>query len=388
MGLTQRQPVDVVVLMDTSGSMAAAGKLSYAKQAAREAVGMLEGDDRFGLVTFSRQARVTYPSMPVEYSRAQAHMAIDSVVAQGDTNISEALRLGAEQLAADGDPSGRLLLLSDGIATAGTTEVWAMEAQAQRLAEQGISVSAIGLGLEHDERLLTRVALAGGGDYEFVDSPHRLASVLRDDVSRQVQAVARDTRVEVELPDGVELVQVVGWSATQRGRTLSIPVGDLAAGESKRVVAEVRVRAPEALGVVDVAHVRAAWYDLPDADSRQASASATAAVTTAVAEVERSANREAQTVSAQVVAAGLLTKAAEAFSSGDAAEAEALAGEGLAVLEAAPKPAPDAPIAEVMEAQKVRMKDRQELYMATKPTSAAGRTAVLEDVSDAYDWAH
>jgi Ca-activated chloride channel family protein len=255
-----RAPVDLAVVLDTSGSMAEAGKIDYARNGARYLVSELGETDSFALIGFNDFASTIVPLAPVG-DRVRAERAIDRVTIGGGTNLGDGLEVAARTLATA--PPGeirRLVLLSDGQANVGLTDPDRLARRAAQIAATGVSVSTVGLGLDYNEDLLARVADLGGGTYDFVDTPQQLHSVLAAELDRTSSQVARGARVEIELPAGVQPLEVVGWDAQRTARGWSVYVGDVYAHAKRKIIARVRVT--PAGEEMPVAAVHATWDDV------------------------------------------------------------------------------------------------------------------------------
>ena len=151
---------DVVVVIDTSGSMVGA-KLEAAKAAARTFVGLLgESGDQAAVIGFSEQ-----PTLAAGLTGDDAVLiaAIDGLASSPGTRIDRALRAAAGELA--GSPNRRpgsrgvVVLLSDGTQNGPVEPVREVAAA---LKAAGTLVFAIGLGADVDAALLVDVASPDG----------------------------------------------------------------------------------------------------------------------------------------------------------------------------------------------------------------------------------
>jgi len=151
---------DVVVVIDTSGSMVGA-KLEAAKAAARTFVGLLgESGDQAAVIGFSEQ-----PTLAAGLTGDDAVLiaAIDGLASSPGTRIDRALRAAAGELA--GSPNRRpgsrgvVVLLSDGTQNGPVEPVREV---ATALKASGTLVFAIGLGADVDAALLVDVASPDG----------------------------------------------------------------------------------------------------------------------------------------------------------------------------------------------------------------------------------
>jgi Ca-activated chloride channel family protein len=238
------RPVNVAVVLDRSGSMGAQSKMSYAKQAARELVEALDADDRFALVTFADHAEVVVPSERV-LSEASLLRSIYAVQEGGGTNLYSGLKEGFGQVRANLDDRSlnRVILLSDGNANVGIIDDDQLSELAGRWIDSGISVSAMGVGLDYNEDLLADMADQGGGSYRFIDNPSALSAVFAEELQQLARVSARGVSVALEMADGVELLDVLGYDEEFVDGAWRVRVGDVREGESRKVVARVRVPA-------------------------------------------------------------------------------------------------------------------------------------------------
>lgn len=259
--VTTRAPVDLAVVVDTSASMGANGKLDQARRATLDLARRLGPPDNFSLVTFADDATVLVPYGPV-IDVARIDRVLASVYQGGSSNLYAGLQQGGHTLAsADPDRHRHVVLLSDGEANVGVLDAATVRRLAKDLQAEGMTVSTVGLGLDYDEDLLAALADAGGGSYHFVDEATSLTAVLEDELARADQVAVRGVWVEVLLPEPITLADALGW--TEEGTTdgFRVFVGDLAAGERRKVVLKVTV---DGADHVDPVLVRAIYRDSAD----------------------------------------------------------------------------------------------------------------------------
>lgn len=164
-----RLPVDMVLVLDVSGSMSGL-KLSQMKDAAGQVVRALNGDDRLGLVIFSSDASTPWTGLRAmdAAGRADAAREIDALLAGGGTNIGAAMQRGFSAFGAldASREAGRmpvLALLTDGQATEGETSRDALLAAARHDDAQGAAVFTVAFGADADWGLLHALAAQGDG---------------------------------------------------------------------------------------------------------------------------------------------------------------------------------------------------------------------------------
>ena len=318
----RRMPVDVAVVMDTSGSMSGWHKIDYARLAARELVGSLQPGDRFSLVTFSDRARVLLPSQEIGDAR-EILATIDRIQEGGGTNMYGGITTGLEQLRT-GDPSfvRRLLLLSDGHANVGISDAGSLANLTRQASVADVSTSTIGLGLDFNEDMLAAMADAGGGSYHFVDQAPQLADIFGVELDAMTHTVARDVTVRMDLPPGVSVVDTYGYTDTQDAGGWRVYLGDITAGQERKIV--VRIDHPAAVeGTLQLADVTLDYQDLDlDLDIHRGIA-LDAPITRNAARAQASLDHETAIKATRAQAAALADQAARAFENNDRTKATA-----------------------------------------------------------------
>jgi Ca-activated chloride channel family protein len=317
-----RVPVDLALVVDTSASMGGEGKIEAARAAADAVVDALQPGDRFALVSFDDRARVVVQGQAYDGDAAALHHVIASLADDGGTNLGDGLATAHGELDAE-RPARKILLVSDGKANVGETEPGAFARLASGYASEGISVSAIGLGRDFDETLLEGVADAGGGAYHFVGNPEELPAVIAGELERTTTTVARRGSLHVHAAAGVHLRAVYGWTADLHGEDADIYVGDLSAGQSRKVVIAVDVPTGT-VGAVAVADATLTYEPADAVAARTATAAAIARVTDVPADVDASVDATASVAATRARAGDLTRASADAWRSGDSARARSL----------------------------------------------------------------
>ena len=145
-----RQPLDLALVIDTSGSMSGQ-PLAYAKRAAEGVVECLQAEDRLTLVTFGSNVHVLFSELSMDGSnKARALGAIGQFVVGGCTNLSggwlAAGALLAESAGHTPEHHRQIILLSDGFANEGVVEPDLLASEARSLLDRGVPTSCVGVG--------------------------------------------------------------------------------------------------------------------------------------------------------------------------------------------------------------------------------------------------
>lgn len=337
-GSGARVPVDLVLVLDRSGSMEG-DKLLFAKQAAQRLLAQLRPEDRAAFVSYASDVTVHTGLMPAGQASILTG-AVWGVTAEGSTNLDGGLSRALELLApeARSGRAQRVILLSDGEANVGRTTLEELAPLASAAAERGVSLSTVGVGLSFNEALMMGLADSGVGNYHYVKDGQGLAGVFDQEFDRLARTVARAAVVEVTPAPGVTIADVAGHTFERSGDAVRIRVGDLFGNAQRKVLLRLRL-APGSLGPADAVSVRLQVED--PRTSRQLSASAALGVTVTeqVAEVEHGRDPEVAAAVAEVRASENMANAMRQYESGDTTGAsatlrgfaDALAAQGRAV---------------------------------------------------------
>ena len=186
---SSRAPIDLVAVLDVSGSMAGR-KLALLKQAMAFVVRNLSSADRLSVVVFSSTAKRIFPLRKMgEKGQSQLLQALDGLIATRGMNIAEGLRKGVKVLEdrKERNPVASIMLLSDGQDTYSmssrrqlplfpTTRV---VADSRRLVPSSIRnnnstgqvqilVHIFGFGSDHDAATMHSISEVFGGTFSFI----------------------------------------------------------------------------------------------------------------------------------------------------------------------------------------------------------------------------
>jgi Ca-activated chloride channel family protein len=232
-----RVPTDVVVVLDRSGSMDGS-KISWARSAAQELIGLLNAEDRFALVTYSNRSAITIPmASATPENRRRWTADVGRISAGGSTNMADALDDADAILDAARTPgrAARVVLISDGLPTAGDTSMEGLVARARRAVRDEYVLSAVGVGDDFNEHLMTSLADAGTGNFYYLEHGTRLAGVFADEFASSREQVAAALRITIEPAGGVRVVDAAGYPLVTGGGSVWFHPGSLWAGQQRKI---------------------------------------------------------------------------------------------------------------------------------------------------------
>lgn len=256
-------PANLSLVIDKSGSMKGT-RVINAIHAAEAAVDRLQDGDGVSVTAFDTRVETVVPHTRVDASsRESIKAAIRRIQLGGDTCMSCGIEAGLSELrqassSGQTDALQRMIVLSDGQANHGVTDLPGFRSIAARAQSQAVSITTIGVDVDYDEKALSAVALASNGRHYFVENDAALARVFEAETAALTQSVASGAVAEIELAPDVELVQVFDRGFQRSGSRLTVPLGAVGKGETKTVLVELRLPSgapgPKAIAKVDVAY--------------------------------------------------------------------------------------------------------------------------------------
>lgn len=231
------QPVDLVVVLDRSGSMNGR-KMSDAKRAVIHLLGRLTSQDRMSIITYSNGVEILSPLVHVDDSSRENLIArVHRINSGGGTNLGGGLHNGIATLMQT-IPTHRqrkIILISDGLANHGITSPAELGAMAANASEHTLAVSTVGVGYDFNEVLMTTIADHGAGNYYFLETPENFASVFEKEFETSRNVAAGDVEVRVPLKDGLRLVGAGGFPIRMEGNVAVIRPGNILAGQQRKI---------------------------------------------------------------------------------------------------------------------------------------------------------
>ncbi|MEX1118314.1 MAG: VWA domain-containing protein [Terrimicrobiaceae bacterium] len=268
----RKVPMNLAIVLDRSGSMSGA-KIERARQAAVLALGLVGPDDTFALVVYDNDVETIIPAGKVKDVSA-LEKRVHAINSGGSTALHAGVTEGATQLRKffDKEKINRVILLSDGIANVGPSSPSDLAKLGSELASGGISVSTIGLGDDYNEDLMTALAEASHANYYYVKDAEKLPDIFAEELGTVKSVVARNLRLIITLPEGIVGKAVLGEKEFEfKSGSVTIPVGEVSAGQRRRFLVKVAVPAGDAKEI-QLAKVAMEYADADGATQNQRAA--------------------------------------------------------------------------------------------------------------------
>jgi Ca-activated chloride channel family protein len=238
-------PINLALVIDASGSMAG-DKLENAKRAALGVAERLRDCDRLSIVSFASEVIVHCEAMELgDNTRALIRAKIETLESRGNTNLSGGWLTGAECVAKGikGGDVNRVILLSDGAANAGITDLDELARYAAELAKRGVATSAVGIGDGYVTAVLQAVAEHGGGRLHDAEEGAEIVGALMGELGEIGDLAAQEVTATLHVPATAKAALVGSTPVTVGAGSLSVFAGALLAERPRSFVFRVTLPA-------------------------------------------------------------------------------------------------------------------------------------------------
>ncbi len=238
-GAATRMPMNVVLILDQSGSMRGE-KIQTLRETVKTIIDQLTPLDILSIVLFETTTHVLIPAQPVQ-DKTELKKAVDQIVEGGGTVLAPALREAHQQVSSylSSDHANRAVLLTDGEVTDQESESFR---EADRFGITGIPLIGLGLGSAWNTNFVQELAdrsikAAPGsqkGYSDYIESPQQALPIFQQ-VFQSMNVVAKSVQLITRLVQGVQIRRV--WEVAPMIReisrqviqetSVSIHVGDL-----------------------------------------------------------------------------------------------------------------------------------------------------------------
>jgi Ca-activated chloride channel family protein len=180
-----KKAAEIVLVLDTSGSMNDNGKIQNAREGAKQLVNLLSDNDRLSLLPFNSQANWASRDLLIRSGRADLLRAIDSLFAGGGTALYDSIDLAYQHLleqANGGEPNSILsvVVLTDGADTESKLVLPALMQHVQYDGERHtIHVFTIAYGSDAKKDVLDQIAQATQAK-SYAGTPENIVGVFKD----------------------------------------------------------------------------------------------------------------------------------------------------------------------------------------------------------------
>lgn len=260
------RPLNIVLLLDNSGSMERADRVSILREALRVLAAQLQPQDKLSVITFARTPRLVVDGISGDKAGEVVEQ-VGGLTPQGGTNLEDAMNLAYQTAAKHYLANGinRVVMLTDGAANLGNVEPESLKQKVEAQRKQGIALDCFGIGWEgFNDDLLEVLSRNGDGRYGFINSPEEASTEFAAQLAGALKVAASDVKVQVEFnPKRTTAYRQIGYAKHQltkeQFRDNTVDAAEIAAQEAGNALYTVEVN-PTGEGPLCTVRVR---YKIP-----------------------------------------------------------------------------------------------------------------------------
>jgi len=314
----ERPPVNLAVVLDRSGSMGG-DKIVKAREAAIEALRRLGPTDIFSLIAFDHDVETIVPAQAAS-NTAWIEERIRAIQPRGSTAIFAGVSQGAAELRRNIESRryvSRIILLSDGQANVGPSTPQELGRLGASLVKEGISVTSVGVGIDYNEDLMTRISQQSDGNAYFVANSGDLPRIFQVELGSVLTVVAQQVILNISCTDGVRPVRVIGREGRISGNGVEFTLNQLYGGQEKFALVEVELPPAKPDELRDIATATCSFTDAITTRKGQVGASGALRFSGDRQTVEESVNKSVQRELGLSLAGEAMVDAVNLSDSGD-----------------------------------------------------------------------
>ena len=245
-----RVPIDLICVIDKSGSMLFGGKIQNLKRTLNTVIELLNPNDRLSIIEYDSKAkRLTNLRCCTPQNKTYFQEVIDKIEPSGGTSIADGLLVASRvlELRREKNRVSSIFLLSDGDDPKEKDLIEKISKEYQKKFKGSVSLNTFGYGEDHNEDLMASIADSCGGMYYSVEVGEDLGDMFGDCLGRIVSVIAEKTKVSVNLlpteesPE-IKFAKTYGdqWTGISE-ISKTIDVGYLVAGTEQTFVFELDI---------------------------------------------------------------------------------------------------------------------------------------------------
>lgn len=244
--LDERPAMNLVFLIDVSGSMYDDNKLPLVQKSFSMLTDNLSSADRVSIVTYAGSDEVVLEGADGN-DRKKILRAINDLEAGGSTAGAAGINTAydiAQKYFIDGG-NNRVILATDGDLNVGLSSESELTRLIEEKRESGVFLSVLGFGTgNYKDNRLEALADYGNGNYSYIDSEKEAKKVLVDEMSGTLFTVAKDVKFQLEFnPANVKGYRLIGYEnrvmAAEDFNDDTKDAGEIGAGHSVTVLYEI-----------------------------------------------------------------------------------------------------------------------------------------------------
>ena len=211
----RRQPVNLIAVVDKSGSMDGT-PLELVRESLAEIAGQLRTGDQMSIVLYGDRAHVHLPPTAVGlggFGIGRILGSISRIESEGSTSMEAGLTLGYEvaaQTAGTFKGRTRLMLFTDERPNTDATDAGSFMDLAIAGSKRGQGLTTVGVGDQFDAKLAIEIGSVRGGNLYYLRDGGDVKTVFKEQFDYMVSELAHDLKLTITPRAGLKIAGVYG----------------------------------------------------------------------------------------------------------------------------------------------------------------------------------
>ena len=214
-GIGNRQPIDISIALDISGSMScidgndAKSRLTLAKESLKKLVSIMDSErDKMSLITFNHEVQEIFGLLNKNEIQQKFLNDIDSIRANGGTDLLKALKAAMNNLDMENiyKREKRIIMITDAAYT--DTNNSLLQLFQQCVEEKGVSITIMAISSESNLSLADKLSHFKGCNYFPITKSSDLETFLVKNFNYIFFPIAYDTKITIK--SNVQILKCVG----------------------------------------------------------------------------------------------------------------------------------------------------------------------------------
>ncbi len=265
---------NIVLLIDTSGSMNNPNKLPLLINSFKLLLDTLDENDTVSIVTYAGSAGTVLEPTPAN-ERSKIIAAFDRLRAGGSTAGAAGLELAYNkaQESFDEDGINRVIFATDGDFNVGFSTLDEMKSYVEKKRKSGVFLSVLGFGMgNYNDHLMQTLAQNGNGVAAYIDTLSEARKVLADEAGGALLPIAKDVKIQVEFnPAQISEYRLIGYETRALKRedfnNDIVDAGEIGSGHTVTAIYELTPKGSPAELVNDLRYAEAEAQPVTDTDA-------------------------------------------------------------------------------------------------------------------------
>lgn len=259
------KPINLVFIVDATGSMAQNDKINWAKKGLEKVINRLRASDTVSILVVSKSTYILQEPVILKSEKVKKDIIskIKKIQPYGSNSLDESFSLSGELIEKRYSKDGinRVLLLSDGKDIAPD-----LEKPPVTFKSEGINITAIGFGMDFNVNGMIQLAKLTGGSSRFISDMEEMDKVFSSELDRTIVPVARDIKITLELPDFISDIETWGYKNSIKNNTITYSQPTIHNGDYETILVRCRSKDVKKIGNNRIGSLKVTYKNLSGKD--------------------------------------------------------------------------------------------------------------------------